>query len=166
MDIISHALWCRVVAGRKSKKYFWWAFAFGLFPDAASFGILMAARILNIASGPDWSNGRPDASLVPQFVHILYNLTHSFITFGLIFLLVWWLLRKPFWPLAAWGFHIFLDIPSHSYQFFPTPFLWPFSSFEINGINWGEPIVFIPNLIFLILLYAVWGASWWKKSKI
>lgn len=165
MDVFSHALWGGVVAGRKSKKYFWWAFGIGLFPDAASFGILMVARILGLANSLDFSNGHPDASLVPQFVHILYNFTHSFITFGLVFLLVWWLLKKPFWPLLAWGFHILLDIPSHSFEFFPTPFLWPFSNFMINGISWGENIVFVPNVIFLILLYAVWGASWWKKSR-
>lgn len=165
MDIISHALWGGVVAGRKSKKYFWWAFGLGLFPDFASFGILMIVRILGIASGPDWSNGHPDVSQIPHFVNILYNISHSFITFGLIFLLVWWLLKKPFRPLLAWGFHIFLDIPSHSFHFFPTPFLWPISNFEINGINWGEPIIFIPNVIFLVVLYLVWGMSWWKKLR-
>ena len=165
MDVFSHALWGGVVAGRKNKSYFWWAFGLGLFPDAASFGILMVARILGIAQGPDFSNGHPDMSQIPHFVSVLYNITHSFITFGLVFLLIWFLLKKPFWPLMAWGFHIFLDIPSHSYQFFPTPFLWPISNFEINGINWGENIVFIPNVIFLILLYLVWGISWWKKYK-
>jgi len=42
--------------------------------------------------------------------------------------------------------------------------LWPVSSFEINGIAWGQPIVFIPNVIFIILLYLVWGVSWWKNK--
>lgn len=163
MDVFSHALWGGVVAGRKSKKYFWWAFGLGLFPDAASFGILMIARILGLAQGLDFSSGVPDANLVPNFVHVLYNISHSFVTFGVIFLLVWLILKKPFWPLLAWGFHILLDIPSHSFEFFPTPFLWPVSNFMINGISWGENIVFVPNVIFLILLYVVWGVSWWKK---
>ena len=48
MDVFSHALWGGVVAGRKSKKYFWWAFGIGLFPDVASFGILMAAEFLGL----------------------------------------------------------------------------------------------------------------------
>ncbi len=165
MDVFSHALWGGVVAGRKSKKYFWWAFGIGLFPDVASFGILMAAEFLGLASRPDWSAGHPDMSQIPAFVNSLYNFTHSFISFGLVFLLIWWLLKKPFWPILAWGFHIFLDIPSHSFQFFPTPFLWPISHFMVNGISWGENIIFIPNVLFLILLYVVWGVSWWKNRK-
>lgn len=164
MDIFSHALWGGVTVGRKNAKYFLWAALISIFPDAVSFGVLMIARILGLVSGPDWSSGHPNVHQIPSFVNILYNISHSLIIFGLVFLIVWFFLKKPFWPLLAWGLHILIDIPSHSSAFFPTPFLWPVSNFKINGISWGEPVVFIPNLIFLILLYSAWGISYYREK--
>ena len=149
MDIISHGLWGGLVAGRKSKKIFWTAFAIGLAPDLFSFGILFGARILGLASGPDWGNGPPDPASIPQFVDVLYNITHSLVIFALVFGLVWFIRKKPFIPLFAWAIHILVDIFTHSTAFFPTPFLWPVSDFVINGMNWGQPIIFFPNLALL-----------------
>ncbi|MGB7949040.1 MAG: hypothetical protein WCH75_15250, partial [Candidatus Binatia bacterium] len=58
------------------------------------------------------------------------------------------------WVFCAWGLHILVDIPTHSYKFFPTPFLWPVSGFEINGHNWATPEILIPNVVFLTIIYA------------
>jgi membrane-bound metal-dependent hydrolase YbcI (DUF457 family) len=55
--------------------------------------------------------------------------------------------------MLAWPLHILVDIPTHSSQFFPTPFLWPVSDFYINGVSWGQPIIFIPNAILIVCLY-------------
>jgi membrane-bound metal-dependent hydrolase YbcI (DUF457 family) len=103
-----------------------------------------------------------DASLIPQYVDILYNFTHSLVIFALVFLLVWFFLKKPYWLLCAWALHILIDIPSHSLAFFPTPFLWPVSNFKIDGIGWGDPIIFFPNVALLVVLYAIF---WYHKKK-
>ncbi|MCX6779285.1 MAG: metal-dependent hydrolase, partial [Candidatus Magasanikbacteria bacterium] len=153
MDIISHGLWGGIAFGRKKRSNFWWAFGFGVMPDLFSFGLLTIFTALGLVSGPDWSNGVPSADSVPFFVHRLYDITHSLIIFVVVFVVVWLIRKKPFLPLWAWGLHILMDIPTHSTNFFPTPFLWPFSEFRVNGISWGNPYIFFPNVIILVLVY-------------
>jgi len=153
MDIISHGLWGGVAFGRKNKREFWWAFGLGVMPDLFSFGIFTAMRILGLASGPDWSNGLPSSDAIPAYVHCLYNVTHSLIIFLIIFLVIAIFRRKIFFPMFAWGLHILMDIPTHSSQFFPTPFLWPLSTYKISGIPWSHPIIFYPDIILLASLY-------------
>lgn len=154
MDIISHGLWGSIGFVRKSRKSFWLAFFFGIAPDLFSFGIFTASIWLGLVSGPDWSAGPPDQQLIPRYVWSFYSVTHSLIVFSIIFGLVWLIRKKPLLELLAWGLHILVDIPTHSDTFFPTPFLWPISSFSINGIPWSHPVIFIPNVALLILLYA------------
>ncbi len=149
MDIISHGVWGSIGFGRKSRKSFWIAFFFGVAPDLFSFGIFTASTWLGLVSGPDWSAGPPDSNLIPQYVHALYDITHSLIVFLAAFILVWIVRKKPLYELGAWGLHILLDIPTHSARFFPTPFLWPISDFHIDGISWGNPLIFIPNVTLL-----------------
>lgn len=165
MDIISHGLWGGIAFGRKNKRDFWWAFGIGLMPDLLSFGIFSAMRSLGLVSGPDWGNGLPSPDSIPVYVHSLYNITHSLIIFILVFLLVMMVRRKPFLPLMAWGLHILMDIPTHSTRFFPTPFLWPISTYNINGVPWGHPLIFFPDIIILFGLY-IWFfviKKGWKK---
>ena len=113
-------------------------------------------------SGPDWGSGPPDPSLIPPYVYSLYAVTHSLIVFSVMFLLVWTIRRKPLWEMFAWGFHVLLDIFTHSEKFFPTPFLWPVSSYHVNGHSWGTPEIFIPNVIILVMIYGYW---WYQKKK-
>lgn len=153
MDVISHGLWGGGVLGRKKTKDFWWAFLFGVAPDLFSFGILFVASSLGIYDRPDFSRGTPSNESIPRFIHNLYAFSHSIVVFFTVFLIVWFIRKKPFWLLGAWGLHILVDIPSHSKAFFPTPFLWPVSGFQFDGISWGNPIIYIPNLILLALLY-------------
>ena len=81
--------------------------------------------------------------------------------FALVFGLIWLVRKKPFVPMLAWLLHIAIDIPTHSVQFFPTPFLEPISSYVVNGIMWGQPIIFFPNLILLGFGYLFW---WYRKK--
>lgn len=134
----------------------------GISPDVFSFGIFFVARLLGLAGESGFSSGHPDASLVPHYVQSLYNITHSLIIFAIVFGLAWFLIKKPYWPLGAWFLHILIDIPGHSFSFFPTPFLWPVSNFKINGIGWGNPIIFFPNVAILILLYIIF---WYQKKQ-
>lgn len=47
-----------------------------------------------------------------------------------------------------------VDMPTHSYAFFPTPVLWPLSDWKYNGWQWMMPEILIPNFVVLSLLYA------------
>jgi hypothetical protein len=165
MDILSHGLWGGVAFGRQNRKYFWLAFAIGMLPDIFSFGTLWMANLLGIYERPDWhQGGPPPMDSIPPFVSHLYNATHSLVIFLAVFLIVWAIRKKPFWLLGAWGLHILVDIPSHSFAFFPTPFLWPISDFKINGIQWGNPVIYIPNLVLLAIFY-IWFFLARNKNK-
>ncbi len=161
MDILSHGLYGGVLVGRKSRKSFWTATFFGVAPDLFSFGIFTASIWLGYASGPDWGDHHPDMTLIPEYVHTLYNVTHSLVVFSVVFFAVWAIRRKPTWEMFAWGFHVVLDIFTHSFAFFPTPFLWPISDYKFDGAMWGQPMIFIPNVIVLAIFYGYW----WYKSK-
>ncbi len=164
MDIISHGLWGSLIFGRTPRRVFWWAFFWGVFPDLISFGLYTIGTWVGLFTHPDWSSAQhPDPSAIPAFVHSLYNFSHSLIVFALVFGGAWIFLRHRTWPLAAWGLHILVDIPTHASAFFPTPFLFPLSDFRVNGIAWGQPIIFFPNLILLIGLYA-WFYGFRRKT--
>lgn len=57
--------------------------------------------------------------------------------------------------MGGWLLHILMDIPSHSYDFYPTPFLWPISDFKINGFHWGTPWFMITNYSLIIISYLI-----------
>jgi hypothetical protein len=156
MDIISHGLQGGITFGRSSRRSYLLAFLFGILPDLLSFGILTILSVLRISQSHDWESGPPDPSSIPQYVHSLYNITHSFVTAGVVIGLVWLLRGKPLTELFAWPLHILVDIPTHSSRFFPTPFLWPFTDYRVNGISWGTPYIFIPNIVIILLLYSFW----------
>lgn len=153
MDIVSHGLWGSLAFGRKSRKGFWLAFLFGIGPDLFSFGPFFAASFLGFAERPRFGSEPPDPSLIPAYVHQLYHVTHSLPLFAVFFLVLALILRRPLWEFGAWGFHVLFDIPTHSYAFFPTPFLWPISEFKFNGWQWGSPWIFFPNIGALAVLY-------------
>lgn len=165
MDIISHGLWGGAAFGRKSRGSFWLAFLFGVMPDIFSFGILWAANILGISQRPNWENGSPDMSLIPEYVGHLYNVTHSLIIFSIVFAVVWFILKRPLWELSAWSLHIVFDIFTHSSKFFPTPFLWPVSDFKVNSISWASPYIFFPDVALLIVVYTWFFIAKRRKKK-
>ena len=162
MDIVSHGLWGGIAFGRKNLRSFSLACFFGVLPDLFSFGLLHVAVLLGLAERPRFSPEPPDPSLIPAYVHQLYNITHSLVVFLTMFALLWVVFRKPIWEALGWGLHILLDIFTHSYRFFPTPFLWPISDFKIDGWPWGMPAVFIPNVILLVLFYAWFFLRRWR----
>jgi len=154
MDILSHGLWGGLAFGRKSKLAFFLSLFLGVMPDLFSFGLFFIMSFLGIVTKPDWGQGLPDPQTIPPVIHSLYNITHSLIVFAFVFIVIWFWNRKPFYPLVAWGLHILMDIPTHSINFFPTPFLWPQSDFVVNGINWSHPAIFYSNVFLLVLGYS------------
>ncbi len=153
MDTLSHGLYGGIAFGRTSKIRYGIAFLFGIMPDMLSFGILFALTILGFVSGPEFASGPPPMSSIPEYVHHLYNITHSFFVAGAVIALVWWWHEAPLMEMFAWPLHILVDIPTHSTKFFATPFLWPVSDFKIDGVSWSHPYIFIPNVIFLLGLH-------------
>ena len=81
------------------------------------------------------------------------NLSHSFLTAILFIVLVSKFRKELVWPMLAWPFHIILDFPFHTKDFFPVKIFWPISDFSFDGISWSSPEVIIPNFAGLILLF-------------
>lgn len=131
------------------------ALLIGMAPDFFSFGLVFANGLL--LHGLEFLHGLghpPDPSLIPAYAYSLYNVTHSLVVFAAVFVLVWIARRKPLMEMSAWGLHIMLDIFTHNDAFFPTPFLWPISDAHVNGLPWGNPVIYIPNVLLLAVLYA------------
>lgn len=155
MDFISHGLWGGIALGRSSRRSFWTALAFGVAPDVLSFGPVMVTGFVRDGAGFLRGLGHPpDAALIPDYVYGLYDVTHSLVVFAAVFALAWLVRRRPILEMGAWGLHVTMDIFMHSDAFFPTPFLWPLWNVHVDGVPWGHPIVFFPNVALLALLYA------------
>lgn len=166
MDIFAHGLWTGLVFRKYKGKKILWPIFFGIAPDIFSFGIYLSTSVLS--SGVlllDRSNEHLSAQ-IPRYVDFLYGLTHSFIIFITIFLLLWFWRKKPFWPLLAWGVHIAIDIPLHSAEFFPTPFLFPLSSFKISSISWGNSYFLLANYSALAILYLAFFLAKNRKKRL
>lgn len=138
----------------------WAALFFGLFPDLASLGIHFSLDLF-AGNGVRWH-------AIPDFIFLLYHITHSLAGIAVCYgLLVWW--RRALWlPALAWPIHVLTDIPTHGSGRFMTPILWPFSDWAFAGWNWWE----IPGMFYgtwivagiLWLAVAILRLSWKKPS--
>ena len=153
MDTLSHALWGRGLFGYRGHK--WLAIFFGAMPDLFSFGILIIVRLFsgNYTSENYTYEGPPSLESIPNWVFFNYDLSHSFITAFLCIGIVYFFNRALTFPMLAWPFHILLDFPFHSKEYFPTKFLWPLTDFSIDGIPWSNPEVWFPNMAGIIILF-------------
>ena len=153
MDTLSHALWGRGLFGYRGHK--WLAIFFGAMPDLFSFGILIIVRLFsgNYTGGNYTYEGPPSLESIPNWVFFNYDLSHSFITAFLCIGIVYFFNRALIFPMLAWPFHILLDFPFHSKEYFPTKFLWPLTDFSIDGIPWSNPEVWFPNMAGIIILF-------------
>lgn len=139
-DIFSHGLWGGALFGWR--KYYWAAFSFGIMPDALSFGPFLLYRFL--AGFPITGSSPPE--IIPAWVYSIYNITHSLTIAGLIVFVFLFKINKAFgFASLAWPLHILMDIPAHTKDYFPTPFLYPLSNFTVDGtdsiylagVNWA-----------------------------
>ena len=183
MDIFSHGLWAGVVykvvniktlrwAQGKRALNVWWGTFWGIFPDLFAFTIpfvwifwhLWIVGDINTSMLPRPENIEPtQADTIPIFrlASTLYNFSHSTIIFFIVFGIVYLILKRPIWELGGWLLHILIDIPTHSYKFFPTPFLWPISQWKFNGFSWGTKWFLVVNYSLLLIVYIV---IWlWRK---
>ena len=136
---------------------------FGVRPDVLSFALLFIFLISQLAFGnikfsdlPRPEAAEPatrDTSILFNITSGIYNFTHSIFVFLIVFLLVFLILKRPLLEMAGWLFHIIIDIPTHSYRFYPTPFLWPFSQWKFDGISWAEPWFIAINYSAIAIVY-------------
>jgi hypothetical protein len=186
MEIISHAFWAataykakqKIKPSNHEKKVNFFLFVFwSMFPDIISFGLIAFWIILVfVSSGFDSSflpshmrainGGEPSApaGFMPifQMTSIIYSASHSIVIFFLAFSLFFYFLKNPPWTMLGWFLHILIDIPTHSSQFYPTPFLWPLSNWHFYGISWGTPWFLILNYSAMIIVYFLF---WRRKRK-
>jgi hypothetical protein len=169
MDIFAHGLWTAAAMKtanrhRTRRIRIGWAAWWGIFPDLFAFTIPTVMMIwMQVARSvppgtPRGPHGMPQLALAWQ----LYQISHSLFVFGAIFGLVWLLRRRPALELLGWAIHILIDIPTHSLQFFATPFLWPVSSYRFDGISWGVRWFMLLNYSSLAL---AWLALWWTGRR-
>jgi len=148
MDTLAHALYGATLFSRSGlagcfrqknddpagrRKTDWTLFAaagFAVLPDLASVGIHFLDLILNSHS--------PSFHHLPSYVFDLYNVTHSLPVAALASLILWKTWKPMFIPSLAWVFHIVLDIFTHGHGRFQTPFLYPFSEYAFDGLNWWQ----------------------------
>ena len=101
--------------------------------------------------------GPPNLAQIPHWVFVLYGITHSLFVFGATIGIVYLVLGSIPAFLWAWLIHILIDIPTHSREFLPTPFLWPVSDWYFPGISWGTPWIMALNwggiIVALIYIY-------------
>lgn len=181
MDFFSHVFWTWTVfkvieAKIKKPLNLKMAIFWGVFPDLFAFTVPISLIILNILLGKsDLADfPRPETlepaqrDGIPAFhlLSILYSMSHSIVIFSLVFIAILIFLRAVYYPLrnsgkkflfpweiSGWLLHILIDIPTHSTQFYSTPFLWPISDIKFNGISWGTPWFLTLNYLVMIALY-------------
>jgi hypothetical protein len=181
MDIFSHGLWAAAAYRGVNLKYktklrLWWPALWAVFPDFFAFTIPFVWMIFSLLTGErqlsdfphpkDAEPMQPDTIWVFKFSSALYTYSHSIFIFAIVFGLVWLIARRPVWTMGGWLIHILMDIPTHSYKFYPTPFLWPVSSYKFDGISWGQPWFMAVDASLLIIIYLVlfWPAKWRFKK--
>lgn len=151
MDFFAHGFWSYIFF-HKSKQP-WIAVLFGLLPDTISWGVYLVYRLFTTG----FQFGAPDLGAIPGWVFTLYGLSHSLIISFLVILIVYFMARRIAIYMLAWPIAIVLDTLTHTRDFLPTPFLWPFEWY-FPGINWGTGWFMIINwgLILFWIGYIVY----------
>lgn len=179
MDIFAHSVWTAMAAKKYNDKSgkaipprraisIGWSAFWGVFPDLVAFGtpflVLAYAILVRDVPFPGFSHLCPcvlDApggySWISKFIPLAYQVSHSFVTFGVAFLVTWAVRKRAPIAMLGWALHIFIDIFSHAQTFFPTPFLWPISNWKfLHGVSWASPWFMIINYgAMLIAFYFV-----------
>lgn len=180
MDVFSHGIWAGIGASGINKKtskkinpYF--AAFWGVFPDVFAFSPYFLWMIWNRLRGIEVKpmNMEPQNG-ISLLSEQLYNISHSLVIFsGVFFLVVSSKLLmsranfrvKTLVPISMFGWllHILLDIPTHTYEFYPTPVFWPLFGWKFDGFSWGQPWFIALN--YSSILLALYFLRW-KKQKI
>lgn len=150
MDYISHGLWSYIFFHRLKKPVI--AVLFGLVPDTFSWGVYLLYKFFS-----GMNLGKPNLAEIPAWVFTLYGISHSLFIAFLAVLVAFFVFKRRAIYALAWPIAIIMDIPTHSREFLPTPFLWPFSDWHFPGFSWGQLWFMIVNycliLVSLFIIY-------------
>jgi hypothetical protein len=186
MDIFAHTLWANIAAkganivvekklarnslhSNKDKKKIFrinvaWAGFWGVFPDLFAFTVPFIVVFFEIIFGNkslSFFGNHHGAVAGFDIAGYLYQFSHSLVIFVLIFILAWVFSGRPRYELLGWALHIFIDIPSHTIDFFPTPFLFPISDYRFPyGVQWSNVWFMLINYSLLLI---IWGGILFRK---
>ena len=159
-----------------------WLMAFwGAFPDLFAFTIPFVWLFFNLTSGnaslsdihrpagaePEnrllFGNGNTSQaqSSIAYLTSVLYDISHSLVIFLLIFgltVIARKMLKKENavpWEMGGWLLHIIMDIPTHSYAFYPTPVFWPIGGWKFQGYPWAHPLFIAMDYSAIAVVYLV-----------
>ena len=151
MDFFAHGLWTNVAFGQQRRIDRWWDVFFGIAPDIPFLPVALCRVVTRTAL--------IHGAVPPEPFVALYRGTHSLLVFALaVGVVALWHGGRVWWPMLGWGFHISIDIFSHSVDYFPTQFLWPVSTVHVNGLSWADPTFMLVNYTVLAVVYgAVYG---------
>jgi hypothetical protein len=171
MEIVAHGLWtaaAAITASRTAKVRVpvGWAMWWGAFPDVLAFGPPIAVGLWMRLTGPPPA---ADGHLLPHlhFGVPLYPAAHSVLTFAVAFTLASLLARRPIYSMLGWLLHILIDIPTHSYSYYATRFLWPLSEFRIDGVAWWTRWFWAATYLALAAVYyLLWRKGWLAPGRV
>jgi hypothetical protein len=162
MDILAHGVYnialqktIRKDADTKKKvvESFWW----GIAPDLLAFGIPF---LLMVFTGSFDHHVAVNGMNIPK---VVYPFTHSLVIFSSVFIFIRLVTKKWYLPMLGWGLHVLMDMPLHTPEFYPTPFLFPLSSYTLPfGISWGTPLLWGG----LWLLVIIWLSVLYYKKRV
>jgi hypothetical protein len=114
------------------------------------------------------AGGHSGSPAIPR-VHIglpLYPAGHSLLVFLLVFGTASILARRVVFEMLGWLLHILIDIPTHSFSYYATRFLWPVSDYRINGIPWWTPWFWAATYGALLGVYFWLWRKGWMASRV
>jgi hypothetical protein len=167
MDILAHGLWAGAAAvalapGYRPKRSVWMGFVgLSVVPDLGHMLPVTGWAIAELSSADWWqyavaSPGQepPMPETVRLWAHHLHCVLHSALPASLVTALVWCLRGALWWPLLGWWLHIVIDVFTHSAAFFPSPVLYPLTSWGFDGVPWNHPAFMLANYAALALTWA------------
>ncbi len=149
MDILAHGLYGGALVLKKSPQLYWLSVLSGMAPDivAGSFRLYKAGSKKALPSFLGIHHDLPDSA------YTAYHITHSFITAFCLFLVLFFIHRDLAILALPYAFHILCDIPFHTGRF-ATRFLYPLSSFHINGYEYARhKWLYVPNYLLIAIVY-------------
>ena len=172
LDALAHGLWATAaaVAAKRTAGLQFRILPFALwatFPDVLAFGPGVAAGLwLRLAGGGGYAESAHGGYF--HHVHIglpLYAAGHSLLVFAGVYGLCSLVARRAVVPLLGWLLHILMDIPTHSYSYHATRFLWPLSNYGFDGVAWWTPWLLWCTYGSLALVYLLmWRKGWLRSS--
>ena len=164
MDTFSHGAYGYAVSHTRRRAVALAGALAGAAPDVLYFvpsriGIAIdhgLAKALSLGGEPGiWRADGPP--LPPELVEAYwryYVWTHSLVVLAAA-CAAWWAVaprqREWLWLAAPYALHILMDVPTH--ERYETRPLYPLSDWHVAGLSWGDPRIFIPNLVVLAVTF-------------